>query len=360
MSRKTKVMQQVLNPTGYGGVSVEYRALAKSKLEDEYEFIPLILNDSQKGINLHDIKYYYTEIRKVKPDILQVRGAAVDGLNAQIAVRLASPKTKVMLCVHGMYSDLVFFSRIKHVIAQYIVEPLCFTLANGISFVYKGAEKRKKLRRYRKKFIQFVYNRMPDYSDIDQQDLRWRFRRSFGIPDDAVVGLYCGRVTREKGIDHLTDAIEQVMRDHSENVFFVIVGDGDSLKEMKNRFDGNRNVVFTGAVSDVTPALSAADFFIQPSLHENHSVALLEAMAMKLPTIATDVGGNGEIVQDQRFGLLIEKGNTEQLTNAIVEMLKEKVRAGYKQAICAYDFPEFSNARVDEQLRRAYIEVMEK
>ena len=114
---KVKVAQQVLNPNGGGGVSAEYRALIQSELSQKYEFIPIVLNGSKPGVNLHDIKYYYTELKKTEPDIVHIRGAAVDGLTAIIAAKLRG-KGRILVTVHGMYSDMVYINPVKKFVAK--------------------------------------------------------------------------------------------------------------------------------------------------------------------------------------------------------------------------------------------------
>ena len=354
--KKIKVVQQVLNPEGGGGVSAEYRALIKSKLSKKYEFIPIILNGSKPGVSLHDIKYYFKKLKKVEPDIIHVRGATVDGLTAIIAAKLRG-RGKILVTVHGMYSDMVHINLLKKCIAKYVVEPLSFTLADGISCVYASCANRKCFKPYRKKMLPHVYNRIPDCSTVDVPKERISIRKQYGIAEDAVVGVFCGRITKDKGLEYLVQAINEVIDTHP-HLEILIVGSGDYLDTLKDSIQINKKlqyrVFFTGEVNNVFPALAASDFFIFPSLHENHSIALLEAMAMKLPTIATKVGGNPEIVHDNQFGILVEAANVAQLKDAINEMCNDVQRKKFKCAIEAYSFDEFKADNVDMQLDQVY------
>ena len=353
--KRIRVMQQALDPTGYGGVSVEYRALmASADLGEKYEFIPLILKDHFKGINIRAIKFYYQNIKKEQPDMVHVRGAAIDGLNAEIAVKLAG-KAKLLVCVHGMYSDMVNFHPVKKWIARHIIEPLCFMLADGISCVYEEGANRSRYRKYQRKMLPHVYNRMPDYSQYDVDGNRVEFRKQYQIPDDAVVGVFCGRVTKEKGLEYLVEMFDGLQECWPEKLHFVIVGDGDYRAQMEEACRPySANVHFTGSATDVRPALAASDFFVFPSLHENHSIALLEAMEMKLPCVATNVDGNPEIVKDGKFGILIEPYNVQQLEAAVIKMLLPDVREQFAAEIKAYSFAEFKNDAIDKQLDRVY------
>ena len=355
-------MQQAVNPTGYGGVSVEYRTLMDTtRLGDKYEFIPLILTDFHKGVNLKNIIFYYKMIKKERPDIVQIRGAAVDGLNAEIAAKLVRG-TKCLVCVHGVYSDMLYYNPIKKWIAIHMVEPLCFFLADGISCVYKGAEKRKMFKHFKKKMLPYVYNRIPNYSNLDKNALRDTYRKQYDIPSNALVAMCCGRMTKEKGLSYLAEAFKSMNNHWPEPLYFLIVGDGEYKNILENEVSLLSNVKdrikFTGALTDVTPALFSSDFFVFPSLHENHPIALLEAMAAELPTIATNVGGNGEIVKDNLFGKLIKPADANEIEMAISDMCSNEVLLNYKTAIHNYSFDEFSPENADMRLDMVYRKVL--
>lgn len=360
---KIKVMQQVLAPQSKGGVSSEFGALKQSSLNEKYQFIPLILEKGKHGINLHDILFYYRGIKREKPDIIHVRGASVDGLNAEIAAKLAG-NVKILLCIHGMYSDFVYYNPIKKWIAKNVIEPISFYLADGISCVYKSCEERDNFQRYKNKIVPFVYNRIPQFFDCVNERGRKYVRKQIGINTDAIVGIFCGRVSREKGLEYFVKALISIEEKIDENMSFIIVGDGDYLKEFKEKIEEypklKENVYFLGTRSDIKTMLSASDYFIMPSLHENHSIALLEAMALNLPAIATDVGGNKETVKDGKFGIIIPPYDEKSLAQAILDMNKNELRNEYKENIQTYPFEEFSDVNVDLQLDSAYKAIINK
>lgn len=102
-----------------------------------------------------------------------------------------------------------------------------------------------------------------------------------------------------------------------------IVGDGPSrqdLEALRAAFGLDDRVSFHGYHADVMPFLSGADVFVLSSLSEGISIALLEAMASGLPVIATDAGGNREVILDGRTGHLTPVGSAEALADAIVRL----------------------------------------
>ena len=356
---KIKVLQQVLDPSGAGGVSAEYRALLHSNLIDKYDFSPMILTDFRPGLNWHDIRFYYDNIKESDADIIHIRGAAVDGLNAVIAAKMAG-SGKILVTVHGMYSDLVYINFVKKWVSKNIVERFIFMLADGISCVCQKAEERTYFDRYRKKMVPFVYNRMPHFDKEKRTEYRNEVRQAYHIPESAVVGVFVGRMTKEKGLEVLLHAFAALEPVWPDNLVFLFVGDGDyrRVAEAACAPYGNR-VIFVGNQSDVERFYDASDFFIQPSLHENHSIALLEACAAGLPSIASDCGGNTEIV-DEQTGVIVQTGDDTALEEAILTMCEDERRRQFANAVERKDYEKFSDVSVDRALDHVYQIMMEK
>lgn len=352
--KSRKVAQQVLDPGGIGGVSSEYKALRNAALQDQYTFHPVVLEHWHAGINLRDILFYYRAFRAVQPDIIHVRGAAADGLNAEIAAKLAGCG-RLLVTVHGMYSDLVYYAPIKRWICRNLIERMCFSLADGISCVYEGAGARACFAPYRKKMLPPVYNRMPKYA-ADGGEARNRLRRELGIPETAAVGVYTGRITREKGMEDLLNALLQTDSDWPAGLWLILVGDGDYRKAMEeklSRMEHRERIVFTGYRPQVEAYLKAADFFVHPSLHENLSISILEACAARLPCIVTDVGGNREIIRED-FGMILPAHDPAALRRAMLRMCDDRCRQRLREALEQESFAQFQDEQVDQQLRQVY------
>lgn len=354
-----KVLHQVLDPSGIGGVSAEFRALKNSSLSNKYEFSSMVLSEINGGLNLKTIKFYYTQIKKIRPDIIHIRGAAIDSLNAIIAAKLACCG-KIMVAVHGMYSDLIYISKYKHYISKHIIEPLIFKLSDGISCVCKSANDRRMFDKYRHKMLPYVYNRIPYYDLSQQSYFRSCIRSKLCISDNDIIGLFAGRITLEKGLKVLLSAFRKY-NIWPKNLYFIIVGDGPFLADFKKEAESiSTNIICVGASNEVNKYLLASDFFIMPSLHENHSIALLEAMAAKLPTIATNIGGNQEIIEQDKTGQLIPINDPDAIYNGIQNFLIKENLNLYRQNIANYDFSKFSNENCDSALDLAYTKLLSK
>ena len=355
---KIKVLHQVLDPSGAGGVSAEYRALANSTLTEVYDFEPMILKDFHAGLNFRDIAFYYKYIKKTNPDIIHIRGAAVDGLNAIIAAKFAN-KGRILVTVHGMYSDLVYISPVKRWISKNIIERLSFRLADGISCVCQHATERRYFKPYSKKMLPFVYNRMPCFNSETKQQYRDEIREKYNIPKEDIVGIYVGRITKEKGLQIMIDSLSQLKPTWPERLSILFVGDGDFKKQLEQSCTQISNrIYFAGNQKEVVKYYDAGDFFILPSLHENHSISLLEACAAGLPCIATNCGGNTEIVKDGITGIVIPIQDKNALSVAICTMCRDEIRAQFSKNISHTDYSEFSDKSVDKALGMVYKEIM--
>lgn len=352
------IAQQVLDPSGIGGVSEEYNALMNSSLKNVYDFKPIILKKITRGLNYKTIKFYYDSYKKINPDIIQIRGAAIDSLNAVIAAKLYA-KSKILVCVHGMYSDLIYVSKVKHFISKNIIEPIIFFLSDGISCVCANAEKKAVFKRYKSKMLPYVYNRGKNFDDFFQ--FRDNYRKEFNLKKNDILGIYVGRITKEKGIDFLVKAL--IKLNGYKNFKFFIIGDGDYLEEAKKMIIENEldnNILFFGYQKNVTKYLIAGDIFIQPSLHENHSISLLEASASKMAIICTNVGGNSEIISD-RHGILIPPMNVNNMVYAIKKLLDNtKIIEDLAEKAYVFQKNKFNENIINKQLDNVYQRLLDK
>ena len=133
-----------------------------------------------------------------------------------------------------------------------------------------------------------------------------------------------------KGLGDPVQATAIVRRRHPQ-VRVVIWGEGRARRELESMIDdlGLRGTVqLRGFTSDVASALRECDAFVLPSRSEGCSNALLEeAMASGLPVIASNVGGNGEIVADEGVGLLVPAGDAEALAGAMSRLIEDPALA---------------------------------
>ena len=155
-----------------------------------------------------------------------------------------------------------------------------------------------------------------------------RLRQSLGLPPAAVVFGTVGRLNEAKQQHRMLSALCTLL-DHGLEAALVVAGDGELRAELERETDRLRlreHVRFLGARSDVPDLLAGMDVFVLSSRTEGYSLALVEASAAALPIVATDVGGNAEIVQDGRTGLLVPSGDDARLATAMEELARSAAR----------------------------------
>ena len=151
-------------------------------------------------------------------------------------------------------------------------------------------------------------------------------RASLGIADDAPVVGFVGRLVAEKGLRELLEAA-RLVRERVPAVVLLLVGGSDEEKAGSLTPDAAREAgvaeacVFTGVRHDMPELYRAMDLFALPSHREGFPRAPMEAAAMGLPCVLTDVRGCRQVVTHGRNGLLVPVGDPACLAEALVLLL---------------------------------------
>jgi glycosyltransferase involved in cell wall biosynthesis len=153
---------------------------------------------------------------------------------------------------------------------------------------------------------------------------REEVRRQFGIPADATVITFVGRIVRDKGIVELAAAWSQ-LRCQFPGLWLLICGAAESEDPVPqvtlNTLHSDPRVRCTGAfVQDVFPVFAATDICVLPSYREGLGNVVLESAAMGIPTVATRIPGCIDAVVDGVTGLLVEPRCPEALAAAIAKL----------------------------------------
>lgn len=162
--------------------------------------------------------------------------------------------------------------------------------------------------------------------DITKRDeYNNQFRLKYNIPMSDIVFGDVGYIRKDKGHNELLSAFKRIS---CRNVWLVLVGDifepdspDDELMKWAKESD---RVIFTGRVADVEHYVAAFDCMVHPSYREGLGMVLQEAGAMGVPYIACDIPGPGEIGIDGITGLLVEKGNADDLLEKMKTLVNDK------------------------------------
>ncbi len=159
---------------------------------------------------------------------------------------------------------------------------------------------------------------------------------------------------RVKGQQYIIEAARK-LRKRLPEIEFLFLGSGDDERSLKKLAQDLNNVHFLGFKENVADYLAAMDVFVFPSLQEGLGSALLDAMYVNTPIIATNVGGIPDLVHNEVNGLLIPPIDPKAIQAAVIKLYKDKglresLCRGARESIAAY-FPEV--------IARQYVQVYE-
>lgn len=152
---------------------------------------------------------------------------------------------------------------------------------------------------------------------------RQEIRKKLKVASGGILFISVGRFVLEKGHSFLLEAFSQVSHSHP-NVFLAMVGDGplrDQLETLANGLMISNRLIFVGLRDDVTDLLKSSDIYVQPSLSEGLSLALLEALAAGLPIVATRIPGFLSILESEKTALLVPPANAHELAAAMQRLI---------------------------------------
>lgn len=179
----------------------------------------------------------------------------------------------------------------------------------------------------------------------------FNFKTETGILLEDLVFIFIGRLVSEKGINELVKAFKELQLAQS-NISLLLVGqleeDLDPLKpETLDEIESNPKIFTMGYQQDVRPYLAVADVLVFPSYREGFPNVVMQAGAMGLPAIVSDINGCNEIIEQGKNGIIIPAKDEEALYYAMKslindEVLRNSLSAGARDVICSkYDRKEF-------------------
>ncbi len=158
------------------------------------------------------------------------------------------------------------------------------------------------------------------------EDQKYQLRNELNFDPQDFVFVFVGRLVGDKGINELVDAFKSF---DNSNVKLLLVGPlelkQDPIKEATiKEITNNKNIISVGSKSDVRPYLAISDVLVFPSYREGFPNVVLQAGAMELPCIVTNISGCNEIIEEGKNGIIIPPKNKLAIANAMNFVIDNK------------------------------------
>jgi glycosyltransferase involved in cell wall biosynthesis len=293
------------------------------------------LSGNSRHIHLRDVAEIVKIIRDGKYDIIQCFGIRVT-----LLVRILKPyikDTPLVTALNGINLwqkwHYTFLDRITQKACTMFV-PICNAIAQ--TFMENTGCPRGKI---------VVINNGTETDKFDRAKFEGVERANLGLPADKVIVTTLATLRDEKGHDFYIDTIEGLLKEF-ENIHFIWIGKGPLESKLRNRIKStgiSNMITMLGFVEDIRPLLSCSDIFVLPSRTEGMPRAMMEAMSMSLPCVATNVGGVGEVLEDGVSGFIADFGDVEMFGRCILDLVNNQVlrqkmgAAGRKQVVMNFD-----------------------
>lgn len=284
--------------------------------------------------NLKSIMQLYQLFKKEQYQIVHVH-TPVASLLGRIAAKLAGVP-HIIYTAHGFYfheemkaSKYQLFYSIEKFAGQYSTDYLLIQSEEDFRTAVNGRFLKNEEHIIHLSNGVNIWNKF--HPNLIDKSISNELRVQIGLKEDAFVFLYIGRLVREKGILELVEAFNELQKNNRKAVL-ILVGDvnpserDQELIEKLPTLLSSPNVIHLGFRKDIPQLLSIADVFVLPSHREGLPRSIIEAMAMEKAIIASNIRGCREEVFPNQNGILFEKENTQELKNAMEELIENPLK----------------------------------
>ena len=297
--------------------------------------------------NFLQILQLYRILKKHHPDIIHTHGYKTNILGFLAAKAFEIP---IITTVHGLHqieiNSLVWLSLklLKHF--------------DRIMVVSDQIKRELETLKVPSNKIKTIRNAPPNKTDGNSINPS-TFREEIGVPPNAKLIGFVGRLEPVKGCSLFIRTIPKVTESFPDS-YFVVVGDGTekkSLESLTRELRIGSKVFFCGFRDDPTNVFQSLDLYVLSSLNEGIPLAMLEAMSQGVPVVATRVGGIPEVIKDKVNGLLVPPKNPDALAESILEALNNSNETA-KRVVEAKKtiLNEFNVEKWIEKIQKFYLE----
>jgi len=328
----------IISPTqsGIGGVAQHVQGLAKFLKKHNHE-VEIISSENTFTIPIKGLKNPSFMISSFLKAKFKKDQDIVHAHNIPSILAMKNSTGKKVLSIHGIFSqqiDQLHGKTIGDISEKY--EKNALKWADAVTVISKEAFDH---------YTHLGYNvfQVPNAIDISSLEINADKRYQKQV-------IFAGRLSREKGIDSLISIAQKL----SDEIHLIILGTGPEEQKIKDLVKTHKNIHFLGYKNkkETISLIHGSDILIQPSLQEGISSTLLEAMACNTVIIASNVGGNSELIKNGVNGIIIEPQDidsfVQQITNLIKnEQLRQSLVKHALKTVEQYDWEQIGNLYLD-------------
>ena len=267
-------------------------------------------------------------IKKLKPDIIHLNSSKISILGSLAARSLNPGKSRIIYTAHGWVFNepmpgikKAFYLWAEKFTARFKDKIICVSeFDRQIALREKVAPAEKLIT---------IYNGIGPINFLPRDEARKKLNLR---PDSLVIGSI-GNLYQTKGYEYFIEAAFSLISKNPQlPLQFVVIGEGGERKNLEaliNKRHLEKQFILTGRIPDAAQLLKAFDVYLCSSVKEGLSYTLIEASLAGLPLVATNVGGNPEIIEDISKHRLVEPKNKNSLADSIVSCLNNNTEAAY-------------------------------
>lgn len=325
-----KQLSQYLYETGEYDISLICNN-EEEALKDRPAFVHYHPVDMKRGVSLSAfsaIKKIGEILEKEKFDIVQYSTP-----NAAFYASIAAKKKRVpvrLYCQWGI--RYMGFEGWKRSIFKYLEKKTC----DNSTFIEVESHNIRQFSLEEKLYTNdrscVIWNGSASGVDLNKFDITqksyWRkkIRTIFKLSNEDIIFAFAGRLTADKGVNELFEAFLNIEKKYP-HVKLLIMGGMDSHESLKQELLENAkkstNVIFTGNVSNVEEYYAASDVFVAPSYREGFGLVVVEAEAMGLPAIVSNVPGQIDAIKENKTGVTCRVKDSKSLEKSMGKLIED-------------------------------------
>jgi glycosyltransferase involved in cell wall biosynthesis len=297
-----------------------------------YGVKPTIIEELKRNPSFTSDREAYKKIKEIirefKPDIVHTHASKAGAIGRKAAI-----SCKVPVIVHTFHGHVFhsYFNSFKTEIFKFIER----RLAKKSSAIIAISEiQKKELTEIHKISSPSKTHVIPLGFDLEKfqqnhTENRQLTREKYAINNEEIAIAIIGRLTKIKNHSFFLDVVENILLKVTHKIKIFIVGDGELHGEINQRVNEinekfSNRIFMTSWIKDISTFNAGMDIICLTSDNEGTPVSLIEAQASNVAVISTDVGGVRDIIQHGNTGFIIPKGNLQEYSERLLELITDK------------------------------------